>query len=144
MQEKKKENQQNNSFKTDNNNENLEQQENNFFESNQNNKAESGDNRQGGFKKIYLVELFFIFPILIVADILDIFSLTGVGAILSWAMDIVTTGIITMWLWWKGKKVEWNLVANLVEFIPIIDLLPIRTTTMIILLIMDSKKEKQL
>ncbi len=95
-------------------------------------------------KQIYLVELFFIFPILVVADIIDIFSLTGIGAVLSWAMDLVATGVTTLWLWWKGRRVEWNLVANLLEFIPVVDVLPIRTVTMIILLVLDRKRGKQL
>jgi hypothetical protein len=89
--------------------------------------------------QIYLVELMFIFPILVVADILDIFSLTGYGAVISWAMDLITTGIVGLWLWWKGRRAEWNLIANLIEFIPVVDVLPWRTTMMIILLIKDSK-----
>jgi hypothetical protein len=93
--------------------------------------------------KIYLVELMFIFPILIVADILDIFSLTGIGAVLSWAMDLIAAGITSLWLWWKGRRAEWNLIANLIEFIPVVDILPWRTTMMIILLVKDSKTGKQ-
>lgn len=94
--------------------------------------------------KIYLVELMFIFPILIVADIFDVFSLTGIGAVLSWAMDLVATGITTLWLLWKGRRVEWNLTANAIEFIPVVDVLPIRTTTFIILMILDSKRGKRI
>ena len=93
--------------------------------------------------QIYLVELMFIFPILIVADILDIFSLTGIGAVLSWAMDLIAAGITSLWLWWKGRRAEWNLIANLIEFIPVVDILPWRTTMMIILLVKDSKIGKQ-
>jgi hypothetical protein len=94
--------------------------------------------------KIYLVELMFIFPILIVADIIDVFSLTGIGAVLSWAMDLVATGVTTLWLFWKGRRVEWNLAGNAVEFIPVVDVLPIRTTTFIILMILDSKRGKRI
>ncbi|HNW96475.1 MAG TPA: hypothetical protein PLQ44_02370 [Candidatus Paceibacterota bacterium] len=93
--------------------------------------------------KIYFVELIFIFPILIVADIFDIFSLTGIGAVLSWAADMIATGVTTVWLFWKGRRVEWNLIANLLEFIPAVDILPIRTTMMIILLAKDSKMGKK-
>jgi len=93
--------------------------------------------------KIYFVELIFIFPILIVADICDIFSLTGVGAVLSWATDLIATGVTTVWLFWKGRRVEWNLISNLLEFIPAVDVLPIRTTMMIILLAKDTKMGKK-
>ena len=93
--------------------------------------------------KIYFVELIFIFPVLIIADIMDLLSLTGVGAILSWAADLIATGVTTVWLFWKGRRVEWNLISNLLEFIPVVDVLPIRTTMMIILLAKDSKMVKQ-
>jgi len=93
--------------------------------------------------QIYLVELIFIFPILILADIFDILSLTGVGVVLSWGTDIIATGVTTLWLWWKGRRAEWNLIANLIEFIPVVDVLPWRTTMMILLLVKDSKVGKQ-
>jgi len=110
---------------------------------NEETKKESGTQKKGK-SKIYLAELMFIFPILIVADVVDIFSLTGIGAVLSWVMDLVATGVTTLWLFWKGRRVEWNLVANAVEFIPVVDVLPIRTTMMIILLALDSKKGKKI
>lgn len=93
--------------------------------------------------QIYLVELMFIFPILILADILDVFSLTGIGAVISWVMDLIATGVTSFWLWWKGRRAEWNLIANLIEFIPVVDILPWRTTMMILLLVKDSKIGKQ-
>jgi hypothetical protein len=110
-----------------------------------NNENEESSNADDQEKpKIYLVELMFIFPILIVADVIDVFSLTGIGAVLSWAMDLVATGVTTLWLFWKGRRVGWNLVANAVEFIPVVDILPIRTTMMIILLMLESKKRKRI
>lgn len=105
------------------------------------NDSQSNDNQEK--PKIYFVELIFIFPVLIVADIFDLFSLTGIGAVLSWATDMVATGVTTFWLFWKGRRVEWNLIANLLEFIPVIDVLPIRTTMMVILLVKDSKLGKK-
>ena len=105
--------------------------------------SEASSNDTPEKPKIYFVELIFIFPILIVADICDIFSLTGVGAVLSWATDLIATGVTTVWLFWKGRRVEWNLISNLLEFIPAVDVLPIRTTMMIILLAKDTKMGKK-
>ena len=108
-----------------------------------NSESEASSNDTPEKPKIYFVELIFIFPILIVADICDIFSLTGVGAVLSWATDLIATGVTTVWLFWKGRRVEWNLISNLLEFIPAVDVLPIRTTMMIILLAKDTKMGKK-
>lgn len=107
-------------------------------------KEESSDAGEQEKPKIYLVELMFIFPILIVADICDVFSLTGIGAVLSWGMGLIATGVTTLWLFWKGRRVEWNLVGNAVEFIPVVNVLPIRTTTFIILMVLDSKRGKRI
>jgi len=104
---------------------------------------ESPNNNEQEKPKIYFVELIFIFPILITADIMDLLSLTGIGVVLSLATDMIATGVTTFWLFWKGRRVEWNLIANLLEFIPIVDVLPIRTTMMIILLVKDSKMGKK-
>lgn len=108
-----------------------------------NSESEASSNDTPEKPKIYFVELIFIFPILIVADICDIFSLTGVGAVLSWATDLIATGVTTVWLFWKGRRVEWNLISNLLEFIPAVDVFPIRTTMLIILLAKDSKMGKK-
>jgi hypothetical protein len=108
----------------------------------ENEESSSTENQEKS--KIYLVELMFIFPILIVADVIDVFSLTGIGAVISWAMDLIATGVTTLWLFWKGRRVEWNLAANAIEFIPVVDVLPIRTTTFIILMVLDSKRGKRI
>lgn len=90
--------------------------------------AETEEERE---KKIGLIEGFFMFAIVIIADIIDIVLkfvlLSDFGVI-----DIPVTFIIQLWLTMKGARWAWALAGNLVEFIPYIDTLPIRTATLIV------------
>ena len=47
-------------------------------------------------------------------------------------LDFVIMAIINFWLWMKGAKGTWALAGNLIEFIPYLDFLPIRTVTLLI------------
>ena len=94
---------------------------------------ESSDTRP----PIYLVEVLLILPFLIVADIVDLFSWSGVGTVISWVLDIVAMAIPTIWLIFKGRRAEWMALASLIEFIPVVDFLPIRTVTFLILYFKD-------
>ncbi len=95
---------------------------------------DSSNNDKPEKPKIYFVELMFIFPILIIADVLDLLSLTGVGIVFSWLADFISATVITTWLVYKKRNFWFNLIANLLEFIPTVDVLPIRTTALVILL----------
>jgi hypothetical protein len=86
---------------------------------------------------IYLVEVLLILPFLIVADIVDLFSWSGIGTVISWVLDIVAMAIPTIWLIFKGRRAEWMALASLIEFIPVVDFLPIRTVTLLILYFKD-------
>ncbi|MDP2856319.1 MAG: hypothetical protein Q8N90_04410 [bacterium] len=82
-------------------------------------------------------EVFLILPFLIVADIVDLFSWSGIGTVISWILDMVAMAIPTIWLIFKGRRAEWMLIASLIEFIPVVDFLPIRTVTFLILYFKD-------
>ena len=86
---------------------------------------------------IYLAEVLLILPFLIVADIVDLFSWSGIGTVVSWVLDIVAMAIPTIWLIFKGRRAEWMLIASLIEFIPVVDFLPIRTVAFLTLYFKD-------
>ena len=90
-----------------------------------------------GKTPIYFVEILLILPFLIVADIVDLFSWSGIGTVISWVLDLVAMAIPTIWLIFKGRRAEWMLIASALEFIPIVDFLPIRTVTFLILYFKD-------
>jgi len=89
---------------------------------------------------IYLIELILIpLPGVVLADLVDLFSLTGVGAVVSWVCDIIAMAIPTLWLIWKGRRAEWMAIASAVEFILAVDVIPWRTVTLLILYAQDKK-----
>jgi len=84
--------------------------------------------------KITFIELIlFPLPLSIIADIVDLISWTGIGTIISWALDILSAGTLTLYLFLKGLRGEFMLLSGVVEMIPGIDFLPIRTITLLLL-----------
>lgn len=81
------------------------------------------------FFEIAFVLFFFILP----ADICDLFSLTGIGAVVSWMLDIVAMGVTAIWLFMRGRRAGWNLIVSAIEFIPVVDIIPWRTLAILIL-----------
>jgi hypothetical protein len=84
--------------------------------------------------KITFIELIlFPLPLSIIADLVDLISWTGVGTIISWGLDVLSAGSLTLYLFLKGLRGEFMLLSGVVEMIPGIDFLPIRTVTLLLL-----------
>ncbi len=89
--------------------------------------------------KISLVEGIIMVMITATADLIEIL-LTFVGANpLSIIIDVPVTATIQFWLWMKGSRWAWALAGNLIEFIPYIDFLPIRTFTLLTTIFLSGK-----
>lgn len=106
--------------------------------------GEFSDARNQEKPKIYLVELMFIFPIVIIADIVDYLVFTGGAIPIVIMVSMLSTGITTLWLFLKKRRVGWNLIANIVDLIPALSFFPIKTLTLIILLMLESKRGKRI
>lgn len=93
--------------------------------------------------KISLAEAVLMLMITGAADLLE-FLLTfavGVGEIVKWFIDIPTWFIIQFWLMIKGVRGTWFLAGSLLELIPVINALPIRTLTMVITIYLANKPQ---
>lgn len=82
--------------------------------------------------KISLVEGIVMLMITLTADLIEFILTFFALNPLSIIIDVPTTAIIQFWLWMKGAKGTWALAGNLIEFIPYLDFLPIRTATLLV------------
>lgn len=94
-------------------------------------------------KKISLPEIIIMVMIVAGADLFDVFvdlaaAVPVIGQILlfgNWFVDIFVFVIVQFWLIMKGgigfRKQATVLVGNLVEMIPFLDVLPIRTAALL-------------
>lgn len=76
-------------------------------------------------------ELFFYF-----LSIIPFFS--PVSIVISWFINTFVFGIVYLWLIIKGGKKAWFLAGGLVEFIPFLNLLPLKTLTVIIAIVLSN------
>ncbi len=84
--------------------------------------------------KISFMELsLFALPLAVIADIVDLFSWSGIGTMISLALDLFSAGALTLYLFMKGLRGEFMLLSGIVEMIPVVDFLPIRTATLLML-----------
>ncbi len=93
--------------------------------------------------KIHLIEfLAMIIFVLIPADIAELLSLTGVGLVISWMVTALSTGILTIWLFIRKRRVGWNLALGVIE----IPLGPIvsKTLAFVIFYILDKRANRRL
>lgn len=99
--------------------------------------------------KFSLVEIILLMLIVVPIDVLEVASdlispIPIVGQIVLVAMffvDLVSLFVIQFWLIMKGLKGFWALSANLLEFIPYIDALPLRTLGVITTIILANRPE---
>lgn len=91
--------------------------------------------------KISLVEGIVMLMITLTADIIEIILTFFALNPLSVVIDVPTTAIIQFWLWMKGAKGTWALAGNLIEFIPYLDFLPIRTVTLLITIYLSNHQK---
>jgi len=98
-------------------------------------------------KKISLVEAFLLVSVALVFDVIEIISdlispipiIGQLVLLISPFVDIIALFIIQLWLTIKSARWAWSLAGNLVEFIPYIDIFPIRTITLIITIYLTNK-----
>jgi hypothetical protein len=91
--------------------------------------AEEREEEKG---KVSLVEGIIMVMIVATADIIEIIlTFFGLNP-LSIIIDVPVAFTIQFWLWMKGSKWTWALAGNLIEFIPYVDFLPIRTVTLLL------------
>ncbi len=91
--------------------------------------------------KITLVEGIIMVMITLSADLIEvILTFFGLNP-LSIVIDVPVTFIIQFWLMMKGSKWTWALAGNLIEFIPYLDFLPIRTGTLLITIYLSNHQK---
>ena len=90
------------------------------------------------------VEGFFLITLCAVGDAFELFDLTGIGVIVGLLVDFLVGPLITIYLFLKGtpRVVSRNAIAQAVEIIPYIDLLPIRTVVIILTIMGTNNPEK--
>jgi hypothetical protein len=85
--------------------------------------------------KFSLVEIILLLMIAVPVDILEpivdfaspVPVLGQILLIVMWFIDLITFAIIQFWLIMKGERGLWALSANLLEMIPYVNALPLRT-----------------
>lgn len=84
-------------------------------------------------KKISLAETVLVMMFVIFIDLLElVLGLLAVGLIINSFIDLVVGAGIQLWIRLKGIKGASALAGTLIEFIPVVNLLPIRSVTMAI------------
>jgi len=75
------------------------------------------------------IEQVLFLSINILGDLIELFDLTGVGAVFGSLVDFICGPLTLVYFWFKGAPniIGKNAIAQAVELIPFIDLLPIRT-----------------
>lgn len=93
--------------------------------------------------KISSIE-FFIWPLpaAVLSDLVDLLQLTGVGVIISWAVNILCGGSLTLWLFMKGLRGEFMLLGSVIDMIPVVGSLPTKTTILIWVYVQQKHPEK--
>lgn len=82
-------------------------------------------------KKISIVETVLAVLIVFPLDLLEVaLGLVGLSFLTIFA-DFIVMSVIHFWLWIKGGRWEPALFGNAVEFLPVVDMLPIRTAFLI-------------
>ena len=91
--------------------------------------------------KITLVEGIIMVMITATADLIEIL-LTFVGLnLFGIVIAVPVTFIIQFWLLMKGSRWTWALAGNLIEFIPVLSFLPIRTGTLLVTIYLSNHQK---
>jgi len=95
-------------------------------------------------------EIVFFLLVSIALDAYEIFatvtSIAVIGILLHIIgifIDILWTGTINMVFYQKGGRWALNLIGDLIELIPVVDFLPIRTVVFIIAVILTNRSQKE-
>ena len=105
-------------------------------------------------KKISLPETILMTLIVGSADAFEVFSdvifpIPVIGQIfvpINWFVDFFILALVQFWLIMKGgigfRKQAVSLVGNIIELVPGLDILPIRTTTLLVAIYLINKSEQ--
>ena len=99
--------------------------------------SDAANYKISGLEACFWVSFCLFFDILdALATLLDGFM--GIGEILKLIINVVASSILWLWSIIKGVRATWLLAGMMLEFIPfIVNLLPLRTATMIITIYLD-------
>lgn len=100
-------------------------------------KLEDKAGEESGRPPIYLVEVLLLLPLVLISDLIDTLELTGVGYFIALPVDLICIAIVTLWLKWKRRKLRTNLIASIIDLIPFLGILPIKTISFLIIVIKD-------
>lgn len=93
--------------------------------------------------KLSVAALMFLFPLVMVADLFDSFSVTGIGVPIVWVISGTATGIVVLWLICVGMRADWVLAINLIDLIPILSILPIKTACLVFVVLNERSNKFQ-
>jgi hypothetical protein len=93
--------------------------------------------------KLSIAALMFLFPLVMVADLFDPLSVTGIGVPIVWVISGTATGIVVLWLVCVGVRADWVLAANLIDLIPVLSILPIKTACLIFVVLNERSNKFQ-
>ncbi|MDP3729403.1 MAG: hypothetical protein Q8R26_01420 [bacterium] len=83
-------------------------------------------------KKIGMVEMFFMLILVVAVDAIEAAAGAGMAipvigpalVMAGWVVGIIGTGIMTVWLYFKGVKLNRFFVGALVNFFPFLNIFP--------------------
>ena len=88
------------------------------------------------------VDSFALISINLIADLVDLLSLTVIGTVVAWAVGGFASGLTLFWLYLKGVKgIGRQAIAQVVDLVPFLDALPIRTTAIVFTIILTNHPE---
>ena len=98
---------------------------------------------------IHLPEAILMLLIVVPVDILEAIAnftvaipiLGKIFIVIMWLADPICLFFIGIWLKIKGVKWAWYLVGSILEFIPGIDILPLRTVTLLLTIYLANNPE---
>jgi hypothetical protein len=93
--------------------------------------------------KLSIAALMFLFPLVVTADLFDSLSVTGIGVPIVWIISGTATGIVVLWLICVGMRADWVLAANLIDLIPVLSILPIKTACLVFVVLNERSNKFQ-
>lgn len=89
-----------------------------------------------GIEAIFMICLCLVFDAIdFGATLLD--AIAGVGEFIKFFNNIIASSVLFFWVMMKGVRSTWTLAGGAMEFIPIVNALPIRTITMVCTIWLD-------
>lgn len=93
--------------------------------------------------EISLIELgLWPLPAAVLSDVVDLVNWTGIGTFVSWAVGILSGGSLALWLFMKGLRGEFMILGTVVDMIPFVGMLPIKTVILLFIYFKQKHPEK--